>query len=99
MAQTPKYGRPFCIWRGKTLVGNITDTVFTTDRGAVNIRLGNDWNNCAVNQVPFVIQFYRNHRFDIQHIQHLVIRAGIEVGIVLKRHADEIRDRVLRFLG
>jgi hypothetical protein len=83
----------------KSLVGNITNTVLAANRRTVDARLGNEWDNRTINQVPFVSQLYWNHRLDIQHVQNLVIRARIEIGVILKRHTDEIRYRVLRLLG
>jgi len=49
----PNHPARFRVRREKPLVGNITDTVLATIRGAVNIRLGNERNDGPVNQVPF----------------------------------------------
>ena len=41
----------------------------------------------------------RDHRLDVEDILRALVRAGVEVGVVLERETVEVADRVLQLLG
>jgi hypothetical protein len=52
----------------------------------------------ASDQVPVCADVQWHDRLDVQYFLRAVERPGVEIGIALERNADEIRDRILRFL-
>src|SRR5262249_1453940 len=58
-----------------------------------------DGHDGARDEVPVVRQLDGHHRLDVQDPDAPVLRAGVEVEVVLERHADQVRYRVLRLLG
>ena len=40
-----------------------------------------------------------NHRLNVEDILRALVRAGVEVGVVLEREAVEIANRVLQLFG
>jgi hypothetical protein len=41
----------------------------------------------------------RDNRLDVQYVRDIIVRPDAEEGVVVERHADHRRDRVLRRLG
>ena len=58
-------------------------------------RLVDDGDDRAGDEVPVVADLERYDRLNVQHVEGLFVGAPLEVGVVLKRHADEAGDRIL----
>jgi len=50
-------------------------------------------------QVPVLIQRNRDDRLDVQDVLRAAFLPVVEVGVVLKRDADQVRDGILRQFG
>ena len=61
--------------------------------------LVNDRHDRPRDQIPVLANTDRNHRLNIEHVNHLVVMgARAEIEIALQRHADEIGHGILGFL-
>jgi hypothetical protein len=61
-------------------------------------RLVHDGHDGPRDEVPVLRQLDRDHRLHVQDPDAPLLRPGVEVEVVLERHADEVRHRVLRLL-
>jgi hypothetical protein len=61
-------------------------------------RLVDDGHDGPGDEIPVLGQLERDHRLHVEDVDRRVLRAGTEVEVVLKRHADEVGHRVLRLL-
>jgi hypothetical protein len=62
-------------------------------------RLPDHGQDGACDDVPVVADRKRDHRLDVEDILRALLRSEVEIGIVLKRNADQVTDRILRNLG
>ena len=60
-----------------------------------NTRLIDERRNDPHDEVPVLAQAYRYHRLNVEYVLSAVVRSEVELGIVLKRHADEAGHRIL----
>ena len=63
-----------------------------------NARLIDDRCDDPHDQVPVVAHTDRYHRLNVEYVLSTIVWSDIEIGIVLKRHADEARHRILHRL-
>jgi len=63
------------------------------------LRLRDDRQDGAGDEIPARVQMERNDGLDVQHVLSFVEWPDVEIGIVLERHADQVGDRILRLLG
>ena len=55
-----------------------------------------DWGNPPCDQID-AAEIGRNHRLNVHHILHAAVGPDREIRVVLKRHADQVGDWILRF--
>jgi hypothetical protein len=67
--------------------------------GSPERRLGNDRQDRACDQVPIRIQLDGIHRLNVKNTLLLVERPHTKIKVVLERHTDQVRHRVLSGLG
>ena len=60
------------------------------------VRVPDDRNDRAVDQVPVRVEMDRDHRLEFQDVLRALVRPHLEVGVVLQRQDGEIADRILR---
>src|ERR1700750_2970172 len=80
----------------KELLSNVANSI----RVAVEYRarLTDHGHDGARDQVPVCVEAQRHHWLNVEHFLRAVERPGIEIRVALERNADEVGDRILRFL-
>jgi hypothetical protein len=77
---------------------SIAKSVFAVIAGS-KPRLRNNRNDGLGDDISLTVKADRYDRVDIQDIPGLLIRPGIEVGVILERGTDQIGHRIQRGLG
>jgi hypothetical protein len=67
--------------------------------GCAEIRLFDDRHDGPGNQILIIRKLKRHHRLNVQHVLCAVVGLQAKIHVVLKGNADQIRHRILCFLG
>ena len=60
------------------------------------IRIPDDGDDRAVDEVPILVEMDRDHRLEFEDVLRAFVRPNAEIGVVLERQDGEIADRILR---